>query len=404
MIHPSAAARPATDVPTGRPIHVVQLGYDDSVFAPDAASDTVARQLAYARALDAQVPGSRLALLSVTTRAEPREFALEGMRFVPMHAPRARHLLPRLYQTLERLHAERPIDVVASQTVQEDGWVALAFGRRRGVPVVGQLHYDLFSPHAREEHFGGSAIGRARYTLSLRSLRRFPALRVVGERLRAELVARGYAGRVEVLPVPVTMDDAGAGPDRRGRDGGGPVVLFVGRLVTSKNLDLWLEVASRVRARRPDARFEIVGDGPLRAALEERAAVLGLAGVVSFPGAIPYQGLAARYRSAALLLLTSHYEGFGRVAVEAGRFGLPVVATRVTGLEDIVEPGVTGELCAPDDADGLAASVTSLLDDDAARLRYGEAAARRVRAIYDPTLLAQRWMRLLTDVARRPHA
>ena len=121
--------------------------------------------------------------------------------------------------------------------------MALAFGRRRGVPVVGQLHYDLFSPHAREEHFGGSAIGRARYTLSLRSLRRFPALRVVGERLRAELVARGYAGRVEVLPVPVTMDDAGAGPDRRGRDGGGPMRLF------------------RIQRQKPERIFAALVDG-----------------------------------------------------------------------------------------------------------------------------------------------
>ena len=404
MSDATGSARPTAAMAARPPIHVVQLGYDDSVFAAGAASDTVARQLAYARALDAQLPGSRLALLSVTERAEPRAFELEGVRFVPVHAPRARHLLPRLYRTLERLHAQRRIDVVASQTVQEDGWVALAFGRRQGVPVVGQLHYDLFSPHARAEHFGASAIGRARYALSVAALRQFPALRVVGERLRETLIERGYAGRVEVLPVPVTMSDTGAAADGGAGGERRPVVLFVGRLVPQKNLDLWLEVAHRVRARRPDARFEIVGDGPLRGALEERVAVLGLAGVVSFPGAIPYQELAARYRAAALLLLTSHYEGFGRVAVEAGRFGLPVVATRVTGLEDIVEPGVTGELCAPGDADGLATSVTSLLDDEATRRRYGQAAAQRVRVIYDPTLLAQRWMRLLTDVARRPHA
>ena len=116
---------------------------------------------------------------------------------------------------------------------------------------------------------------------------------------------------------------------------------------------------------------------------------------------MPYPTLPRHYRSAALLLLTSHYEGFGRVAVEAGRFGLPVIATRVTGLEDIVDPGVTGFLHAPDQVEALAASVVALLENDVRRRRLGAAAAQRVRANFDPTLLAQRWMGLLTDVARR---
>jgi len=407
---PSARRAPsAAPSGAGRPLHVVQVGYDDSVYSAGAASDTVTRQVAYQRVLEAAAPGSRLTLLSVTPRAEPRPFAEGAVTFVPVHAPRARHLLPRLHAALAELHRERPMDVVATQTVQEDGWVALAFGRRRGVPVVGQIHFDLFSPFARRELFGDSALGRARYALALRALHHFPALRVVGERLRAGLAARGYRGRVEVLPVPVTMGDstlgaaAGQASVAPPPEHGGPVVLFVGRLVEAKNLDLWLRVAARVRASHPAARFHVVGDGPLREELARRAAVLGVAEVVSFLGAIPYRELAVHYRSAALLLLTSHYEGFGRVAVEAGRFGLPVVATRVTGVEDIVEPGVTGLLYEPDDLEGLAAGVTSLLDDDARRRRYGEQAARRVRASFDPTLLAQRWMGLLTDVALRHH-
>ena len=387
---------------SGAGVHVVQLGYDDSVFAADASSDTLARHVAYGAILRELAPGSRATLLSVTGREDARAFQRDGVRFVPVHVPRLRQLLPRALAALGGLHREWPVGVVAAQSVQEDGWVALAFGRRQRVPVVGQMHFDLYSEHARRELFGASALGRLRYHASMAAIRRFTAMRVVGQRLRDRLVGSGYRGRVEVIPVPVTLNGAAAsGADGSERDAARPLVLFVGRLIEAKNLAAWLEVALRVRARCPDARFHVVGDGPLLPELRARAAVLGLGDVVSFLGRVPYDALPAHYGSAALLLMTSHYEGFGRVAVEAGRFRLPVVAPRVTGLEDIVEPGVTGFLHEPGDLDGMAASVAALLDDEALRRRLGAGAARRMADHFDSVALSRRWMGMLIDVARR---
>ena len=394
------AARPAA-------LHVVQVGFDDSVFSTAAASDTAARQEGYGLALDELAPGSTLSLVSVTSSTAPhvRRFTRGNVSFVPAHVPRLRDLPRALYRTLVALDAERRIGVVAAQTVQEDGWVTLAFARRRGVPAVGQVHYDLFSPHARAELFGGSAYGRLRYRASLVALRRFDALRVVGERLRVRLQRDGYRGRLEVLPVPVTLGNDGGdlatgGTGDADARGDGPIVLFVGRAVPQKNLDAWLAVAALVRARVPTARFDVVGGGPELDRIRGAADVLGLGRSIRFFGSVPYEALPTRYRASAVLLVTSHYEGFGRVAVEAYRYGVPVVATAVTGLEDIVDDGATGFLHAPDDHAAMAESVVRLLTDEPMRRAMGRAGRQRTDALYDPAALGRRWMQLLVDTAR----
>jgi SAM-dependent methyltransferase len=172
-------------------------------------------------------------------------------------------------------------------------------------------------------------------------------------------------------------------------------VLFVGRLVPEKALETWLAVAARVAAARPDVRFTVAGDGARRSALEARATALGIAHRVAFLGRVPHAGLAPLYGRAAVLLLTSRSEGFGRVVVEAAAANTPAVAAGVGGVPDAVEHGVTGFVHAPDDVEGMAASVVALLDDPARRRALGVAAARHARTRFDPVRLRRDWVELL---------
>lgn len=377
-----------------RGLHVVQVGPDDSVFQEKAPSDTFDRQLWYGKLLDEARPGSRLSLLILTRRGESRRLDRGNISFIPV---RFRHLWDvwRVYPALESLHREYPIDVISPQNAHDEGWTCLAFAWWHGVPVVGQLHYDLFSPHAREEILGRGIVGRARLWLTLHLLRRFRALRVVGTRIRERVLAGGWHTDVRVIPVPVRMITSEQG--LRAHPAVGRRVLFVGMLNEAKNLGDWLRVAARVAEAIPDAEFVIAGDGPARDSLFESIQRLGLAGRVTLLGSVPHSEIAAVYRSSAVFLLTSHFEGFGRVVAEAQTCGLPVVATDITGVQDIVDPGVTGFLPPPGDIAGLADCVIKLLRDEALRERMGEAARRRVANRFDPEHLARAWVGLLVE-------
>src|SRR5207247_5934205 len=161
-----------------------------------------------------------------------------------------------------------------------------------------------------------------------------------------------------VVPEPTARPAAGAAPPAP--DGRGPV-LFVGRLVERKGVAHLIEAIARLGSRGP--RLEIVGEGPERPGLEALAARLGVVDRVVFRGKIPPDELQASYARAAVCVLPSvldargDTEGLGVVLLEAMNHGTPVIASRVGGIPDIVEDGVSGLLVPPGDADALAAAV-----------------------------------------------
>jgi glycosyltransferase involved in cell wall biosynthesis len=385
----------------GRALHVVQIGFDESVFHRNAPSDTLHRQLEYGRELDRQRPGSRLSFVIVTQDPTADEFHQENVTFIPLSGSRWQRLL-RLYKQLNVLHGQHVIDVITTQTIHWEAWVALLFGKRYHVPIVGQIHYDLFSPHASRQMMGSGIYQWLYSGLSRGALRRMAAVRVVGQRIRDRLVASGLNRNVHALPVPVTMTMTMTLPTRDA-DPGSEVdqVLFVGRLAPEKNMDAWLQVARQVVDRKPDTVFAIVGDGPLREALEAQVIQLGLQDHICFSGNVAYNELSALYRASKLFLLTSRYEGFGRVLVEAYFNGIPAVAPRITGVEDIIVDGETGFLQSPADIAGFASSVLCLLED--ARLRREMAAKGRDRVLhlFDAARLTHEWIHLLISVTSK---
>ncbi len=139
-----------------------------------------------------------------------------------------------------------------------------------------------------------------------------------------------------------------------------PVVLGVGRLTPAKNFPLLLNAFSRVRAQRC-SRLMILGEGELRPELEKLISKLGLQDSVSLPGFVtnPY----AYMRRAAMFVLSSSWEGFGNVLVEAMACGTPVVSTHCqSGPSEILEDGKWGRLVPPDHVEALADAIIQTLD------------------------------------------
>lgn len=158
--------------------------------------------------------------------------------------------------------------------------------------------------------------------------------------------------------------------------GDAPVVGSVFRFWEEKRPLLWLETAARVHARFPEAHFLVVGEGPLRPAMESFLRRSGLERHVHLPGARPE--VATPLSSMDVFLLTSKFEGTPNVVLEAQWLGLPVVATDAGGTREALRPGETGEVAANAVPDELATLVCGFLDSRERRARAGAVGRRHV--------------------------
>jgi glycosyltransferase involved in cell wall biosynthesis len=189
----------------------------------------------------------------------------------------------------------------------------------------------------------------------------------------------------------------GIEPDLYARDAGraaGAHVVFTGRMAAVKGLPVLLDALALLRDVA-GLRVTLVGDGPDRAALEARAAALGLAGVVKFAGYRSSGEVAGILRDADVLVLPSFAEGLPVVLMEAMAAGLPVVATQIAGIPELVESGVNGELVPPGNVAALAEALRKVLADPERARAMGLAGQAKVRAEHDSAVEAARLRRLL---------
>lgn len=165
-------------------------------------------------------------------------------------------------------------------------------------------------------------------------------------------------------------------------------VLFVGELRDLKGIDVLLEAIAAVRLRH-DIRAVIVGDGPDRAMMVELASALGLADHVSFPGAMPARKAFAMGR---VLAVPSRKESFPYIVLEAAAAGLPLVASHVGGIPEIID-GTDTPLVPIDDVGRLAAGLRAAIEDPAA----AQVRAQQLRARVHSRFTVDRMARDVVD-------
>lgn len=172
-----------------------------------------------------------------------------------------------------------------------------------------------------------------------------------------------------------------------------PIIGVISRLSKEKNVALALQAFAIVQKELPEAKLEIFGDGPGRPMLEQAAKDLGIAEAMTFHGYVENARGTGRFR---VLTVPSSKESFGIVALEAMTDGLPVVATRVGGLPEVVEDGVTGLLVPPDDAAAMAEALLKLLRDPALAARLGEAGRARAARLFGEEKMQNAWIALFS--------
>jgi glycogen(starch) synthase len=159
-----------------------------------------------------------------------------------------------------------------------------------------------------------------------------------------------------------------------------PTVLYAGRLVPAKGVDVLLSAIARLVPAIPGLSLVVAGDGPLRSSLEAQARDLGIASVVDFRGWVAPDSLTDTLNEAAVVAMPSRQEGLPLVAVQASMMARPIVASRVGGLPEVVVDGETGWLVEPDDANDLERALAeALADRERAALRGRKARRRALR-------------------------
>ena len=191
----------------------------------------------------------------------------------------------------------------------------------------------------------------------------------------------------------------------RGRPAG-RTLLCVSRLVPKKGIDTLLTAFGMLADDRPTVDLEIIGDGPLRDALQAQARALGLEERVCFRGPLPSADVQEALRRCAMLVLpcrideSGDRDGLPTVLLEAMACGTPVVTTDIVGLPELVRPDETGLLVPPDAPAGLAVAIESLLDDPVRAAELGAAGRRLVGQLHDRDESAARLQRVWQGVHR----
>ena len=295
-------------------------------------------------------------------------------------------------QPLSRLPGLRAVDVVHAHGYQA-GAAALPWARLRRVPLVVTWHNAV--PDRGWQGLAGRTLQRlvargADLTLGASG---DPVAAAVAAGARQAELGPVAAPRLPPPAVPREQYRAGLGLDEQA-----VLVVTLGRLAPQKNLHLVLDVAARL-ADRPELTFVLAGGGPLHGELTARVRRDGSR--VRMRGAV--DDVASLLAAADLMLLTSRWEARALVAREALLAGLPLVSTRVGGIEELV--GDAAVLVQPDDVAGVTGAVAALAADPARRAELRAAGLRRAAGWPDEDQvardLAARYARLLADAPAR---
>ncbi len=279
------------------------------------------------------------------------------------------------WRRLRGLLADRCPDVLHLHHTASAAAGALAAGGRGGPVVVKTEHGDRARKGPGQSALDLLTMARADAVVAnsdatLRSFRPWERWVTRGRRTRIH-------NGVDLAAIGSARDRA---PPGDGAPDGEPVVLCVARLVDGKNHARLLDATRRlVEDRGTPVRLTLVGDGPIRSSLEARASELGLADRVTFTGEIDRAEVYARLWAADLFVLPSLSEGFCNAAAEAMAAGLPVVASDVPALREVV--GEAGRYCDPRSPRDIADAMADVLSRPAEeRRRTGTALRERAEA------------------------
>ncbi|PSK97069.1 glycosyltransferase involved in cell wall biosynthesis [Murinocardiopsis flavida] len=339
---------------------------------------------------------------------------VDGVRYhrlLPWRAPKddAAGFAASLRMAAEVVRRVRP-DVLHAASDHRNGALALALGRMFAIPVVYEVRGFLEESWLSRDpsRSPSDAFYQAERAAETECMLAADAVVTLGEAMRAEIVGRGVAPSA-VNVIGNAVDDAFLAPlpDREapraalGIGAGDFVVGSTTSCYSYEGLDTLVDAVALLRGRGVPAHLLLVGDGPELGALRERAAALG--GAAHLPGRVPAAEVRGYHAALDVFAVPRRDERVCRLVtplkpVEAMAGGLPVVASDLPALAELVEPGVTGELIPPDDSEALANCLESLFYSRTTSADYGRAAKAGVGADRTWAAAARRYLEIYKQI------
>lgn len=294
-----------------------------------------------------------------------------------------------LWDHAERLGA-RHLHAHLANVAADVAWLASAFGKA-AQPEKGWRW--SFTMHGPTEFYSTERFNLARKVANA------DAVVCISEYTRSQLMYLSepeYWGRFHVVHCGVDLERYSYVAPKQGASFS---VLCVCRLVPAKGLDVLIEAVAALSRRGTDARLVLVGSGPLDGTLRRKARHLGLERQVSFEGAVGQDDMARHYADADAFCLPSFAEGLPIVLMEAMATGRPVVATRITGIPELVDDGVSGLLVAPGSLEQLVGALERLAASPKLREQMGLAGRQKVEEAFDARRCAEQVAYVLRSTA-----
>lgn len=276
------------------------------------------------------------------------------------------------WPTVERLHAEKPFDLIDAHYVYPDGYAAVRLGRKLNIPVVITARGTDINLFSRMP---------AIWPKIVNTLNRADGVIAVSNNLKQRMVELGIIGQ-KIAVIGNGIDREVFYPRNReearrklGFAAEDRIILTVAALAPVKGIDRLVD-AMALLPKTERIKLFVIGEGAERKALESRISKLGLRDIVFLIGARPQVELPDRYSAADLFCLASHREGCPNVVLEAMACGLPVVATDVGGIRDMIGQGC-GKTVADPTSENFAEEVTFALNFDWDRQKIAECGGTR---------------------------
>ncbi len=374
-------------------LSVLSFGFTRGLWEGEGAED-FQRMMSYAEHLDEYVI---VANSYKRHGLKPRRLA-PHVEAIPTNAFCFADSFLRMLRIGARVLGARRTGIIQAQDPCFTGLAAALLGWRFGVPVnVCVYGPNVFDPHWLASHWSHPLTAR----IGRWVLRRAHGIQVDGKMTARSLIAAGFdAARVHVKPMVPANLDRFLSIERAPHEV--PRVLFAGRLALQKNLPLLIDVARLLHERGRRFELHIVGDGPEETSLRAHAAKSGLNGALQFRASVPREEIAEVFAAADVFALSSDYEGYPRVLMEAAAAGLPIVTTAVSGSDEAVADGETGSIVPIGDAAAFADKLDRLLGDSELRARMGAAARQRMRTQLDPATNTPAQLEIWRKLARGP--
>jgi glycosyltransferase involved in cell wall biosynthesis len=378
----------------GRGLSVLSLGFTRGLWEGEGAED-YQRLLSYGAHLDRYV----LVTISYKRHHLTRRQLAANVEGIPTNGFSPVDSLMRMFWLGAQALRQRRASLIQAQDPCYSGLAGALLARLFRLPLVVCVYgSNVYDPHWLRSHWshrllapiGRWVLGRAR------------CIQVDGRLTARSLIAAGHASeRVEVKPVVPANLGSFLGVHRNGaRLGNVPRFLYTGRLARQKNLPLLLRAVKQVRALGCPFELLLVGAGPEEQALRRLCERDGLGDCVRFCAPVSRAAIVRVFAEADVFVLSSDYEGYPRVLMEAAAAALPVVTTAVSGSDDAVVDGESGFIVPVGRLEPLVARLAQLAGDPALRARMGQAGRKHIAGQLDPATNAPRQLAIWRKVTQ----